>query len=230
MIGKDESTDKQHRLFGMENIFHLCKVSAGCGGDKTRKARVFSMSMAESIYNSVGCSNSSYGADDMEDKMDLLTQAMSNLTSATTDLEDKVVMDHNWNNKSRVSCRNITSSDILNARVEDLEEFRYNIPQRIVDIISEVLVAFGPEEETAVTEAENSVYYQIAYDTLQNYIAWHRFLQGLVVEHGFVEALLFIRDVSSKLINYRTSYVSKIQCLVRTYTYLRDLQDDNWIT
>ena len=172
----------------------------------------------------------SYRADDTEDKVDPLTQAMSNLTSATTDLEDKVIMDHNWKNKGRVSCRNITSSDILNSRVEDLEEFCYDIQQRMVDTVSEVLVAFGREEETAVTETENSVYYRIAYDTLQNYISWHKFLQGVVVEHGFAEALLYIRDLSSKLISYRTTYVSKVQCLARTYTYLRDLQDNNWVT
>ena len=230
IIGKDESTGKQHWLFGMKNTSNLCRVLAGCEEDKSRKARVFSMSMSEAIYDSVGCPNTSYGADDTEDKMDLLTQAMSNLTSATTDLEDKVIMDHNWKNKGRVSCRNITSSDILNSRVEDLEEFRYDIQQRMVDTVSEVLVAFGREEDTAVTEAENSVYYRIAYDTLQNYISWHKFLQGVVVEHGFAEALLFIRDVSSKLISYRTTYVSKVQCLARTYTYLRDLQDDNWVT
>ena len=191
---------------------------------------MFALAMSETIFYSVGASNTGYGVDDSEDKLNLMTQAMSNLAGATADLDVKILVDHNWKNNSRVSCQNFFSSEILDSQVEDLEEFRDYFQQRMVETISELLGTFGRSEEMVVIETETLTYYQMACDTLTNDIAWHRFIQSVVVTHDFAEVLILIQNVSTKLVSFRQMFPFKVQCLARTYTYLRDLKNDDWIT
>ena len=90
-------------------------------------------------------------------------------------------------------------------------------------------MAFGLNEDRVVIEAEGSTYYRLGDDTLQQYIAWHKFLEGMVMTNGWDEAKNLFKDVSQKLVSFRKLYSTKLQCLARTYTYFQDLQTDRWI-
>ena len=52
------------------------------------------MSMVETICDAVGTPNTGYGEDESEDKIDFLTQALANLATTTSELENKIRVDH----------------------------------------------------------------------------------------------------------------------------------------
>ena len=229
VLGRDESTGKPEYLFGMKINQQLAAKLTGKTALMSGRNKLFDFSMVETIYDAVGAHNTGYGEDESEDKMDLLTQALANLATTTSELENKIRVDHTWKNKSRVSCLTIKTNSDLDDRVDEFEDTYPALQERMSELIQETLIAFGLDEDRAVHEAEGSTYYRLGDDTLKRYISWHKFLQGTVATHGWEEAKIFIKDVSHKLVSFRKLYSTKLQCLARTYTYFRDLQDERWI-
>ena len=56
--------------------------------------KIFDLSMVKNIFDAVGAPNRGYGEDESENEMDLLTQALVNLATTNSELENKIRVDH----------------------------------------------------------------------------------------------------------------------------------------
>ena len=102
--------------------------------------------LVETIFVAMGAPNTVYGEDESEDKMYLLRQALANLATTTSDLENKIRVDHTWQNINRVSCVTIKTACDLNEHVEALGDNYHALQARMFKLIQETLMTLGLNE------------------------------------------------------------------------------------
>ena len=162
--------------------------------------------------------------------MELFTQAITNMASLQIETEEKVAVDSNWKSSKRISISAIKSRDKLQERIEDLQNDRLDLQKIMANQIITVLQIHGRTPEEAHSEATSCVFFRIGDDTLALYADLHRFLGVQYAEHGWDETRFLLQHYSSKLTSFRGRYNSRVQCLARTYCFLRDMGAQGWIS
>lgn len=138
--------------------------------------------------------------------------------------------DTGWKAHNRVSLNTIKTEQELQARSRSIETNQDKVLGQVVTGIKSVLVSANFSSTFAEQYARQSGFLRLSSSALNAYMGLHVHLVVMAAEHGFEYASTELKHHARKLTEIRFLYITRLQVIVHTYIYLRNLQHSGWQT
>lgn len=153
--------------------------------------------------------------------------ARSQLTSQTG-LPLGGQLDTGWKYNKRNTLLTVKDQEELKNRVSALQSGSHLVLEQVQTNLSLVLHQAGYSYADSQLLAASSVYFHISQDVQAAYIGLHLYLLTVSVRQGFTYADLERKHHAKKLKRIRDLYTTRLQVVLHSYAYLRDLQANKW--
>lgn len=228
-IGEDQSVGKSNELFGISADEDYSILAAMCppGLTPEQQARLSSQTLdAAGLPGTHGKSTEDAQMNRLAEGIAMM--ATGRINSAYSHLGG--MSDTGWKSTSRVALGSIKTMEELRARGSSIESNRDKILGQVVAGLKSVLISANYHPDHAQQYAHQSGFLRISAGALSAYQGLHVHLICTAAKYGFDYAKTELEYHARKLLEIRSLGITRLQVVVQSYIYLRNIQRSGWQT
>lgn len=228
-IGEDPSVGKSGELFGLPAGEDATVLQAMCppGLSAEQQVRLATQTLDASALPGT------HGKSTEETQMEKMLDGISILAMGKTNtLHNHLggMSDTGWKAHNRVSLNTVKSLEELRSRSRSIQTNQDKVLAQVVTGIKSVLISANYSPVYAEQYAHQSGFLRLSSSALGAYLGLHVHLVMVASDHGYHFAETEIKHHARKLSEIRFLYITRLQVMVHTYIYLRNLQHSGWQT